>query len=179
MGKPKTRQELQPQTSILAPQLQPHSKVKHPIISFQVHLLSNILNLSSSLSAPQDIEYDNFPLMLLRILTKEGFDCRAISFPASSYFPCLNFNPVPAFYLWASMFLSQLPLFSWSLSIYLSQFSSNMNFWQGVHIVLPVLLHLTSIFLPIVPGYGVHMLVFSQYMSLVASLLHLLSICPR
>lgn len=59
------------------------------------------------------------------ILTKEGFDFGAISFPALSSFPCLNFNPVPAFYLQASVFLSQLPLFSRSLSIC---FSSKMRF---------------------------------------------------
>ena len=94
-------------------------------ISFQSKT-SNPQLLFLDLSDLKLTQYDNFPP---RFLTKEGFDCGAISFPVLSYFPCLNSKPVPAFYLQASVFLSRLPLFTQFLPSYLSQLNSDLWFW--------------------------------------------------
>lgn len=66
---------------------------------------SHHLFLFLNMSVPQSVKLGHF---LFGFQQKEGFDCSDISFPAIANVPCLNFNSLPAFYLFIFI-LSPVP----------------------------------------------------------------------
>lgn len=95
---------------------------------------SHHLFLFLNMSVPQSVKLGHF---LFGFQQKEGFDCSDISFPAIANVPCLNFNSLPAFYLFIFI-LSPVPSsFFLAKNQHICDFNSHEPDFTKPNILLP------------------------------------------